>query len=102
MTSSRDLLKQTLKTEVFGYPTGKPETDSKIDESAEKIAKVIDDYIVDVVSKISGTTKTSALPLLSPAVIVPMDGGASLLTSMTTNAAVPLEGSILPGSLTTN
>ena len=102
MTSSRELLKLALKLEVFGWPTLHTPTDEKIDESAEKVAKAIDDYIIDVVSKISGKTKTDANPLISPAVVVSLDGGASLLKSMTTNAQTPLEGEIEEGDLTTN
>lgn len=79
-------------------PTGNPEMSSKLNDLAE----AIDDYIVDVVSKISGTTLTNATPLITPAVIVPLDGGASLLSSMVANAAVPLSGDISQGNLTTN
>lgn len=95
-------LENTIKTVLFD-PTPVPaEMQAKIQALAQGIAANIDTYLIDVVSKMTGTTSTSAQPLLTPAVIVPMDGGASLLASMQTNAAVPLSGTISTGGLTTN
>lgn len=96
-TSSKNSLLLPALNAAFN-PTSNPDMSSKLSD----LADAIDDYIVDVVSKISGKTKTDANPLISPAVVSAGDGGASLLTSMTTNAETPLEGEIEEGDLTTN
>lgn len=95
MTSSRELLKLALKSEVFGWPTLHAPTDEKIDESAEKIAKAIDDYILDVVSKITTTTPA----VVAAGIPVATTGGPSNQIGATTG---PGAATITPGGLKAN